>query len=124
MSYENIWNIKFPEHKNIWNKKFADHIRIMSIHKEDDTIVTFDSKSVETIHKVCLDGSLEKLDIPFKKLKSFTGYPPGINFYIHSGQEEFISYNTVTPDGRVLEVNRFLAVNKNPGIKRNNGTRG
>lgn len=46
------------------------------------------------------------------------------NFYIHSGQEEFISYNTIAPDGRVIEVNRFIALHKNPGIRRLDGTHG
>ncbi len=92
----------------------------MNIHKEDDFIwITPNDK----IWKIELDGSLalaDKDDID----DQVAIYKAHDNFYIHSGQEEWITYNTVAPDGRILEVNKFKAVFPNPGIKRVNGTKG
>ena len=73
-------------------------------------------------YQVQLDGTLQSFDLA--KADEISIYGAHDNFYIHSGQEEFISYNTIAPDGRIIEVNRFIAINKNPGIRSTNGRKG
>ena len=91
----------------------------MNIHKENDTIaiLTDDVRC----YMVLTDGTLALMKPDSDCTYEYQSYD---NFYIHSGYEEFISYMTIAPDGRLIEVNRFIAVHKNPGIKRSNGTRG
>ena len=85
----------------------------MNIHKEGDIIWIEPNDRVWEIQP---DGTLNIFDPEDTSI--LTVYKAHADFYIHSGQEEFISYNTVAPDGRILEVNRFKAVFPNPGIKR------
>jgi len=91
----------------------------LNIHKEYDIIWIEPNKKVWEIQ---LDGSLSPYDP--EDTNELTVYKAHDNFYIHSGQEEWITYNTIAPDGRILEVNKFKAVFPNPGIKRVNGTKG
>lgn len=91
----------------------------MNIHKEDDTIAILADEV--KCYIVETNGNMALTSPDTDCTWEYQAYD---NFYIHSGAEEFISYNTIAPDGRIIEVNRFLAVHKNPGIRRTNGTRG
>lgn len=91
----------------------------MNIHKEEDIICI---EPTNKCWEVRPDGTLTLF--PIEEADKIYTYKAHDNFYIHSGQEEYISYMTVAPDGRLIEVNRFLAIHKNPGIKRTNGTKG
>jgi hypothetical protein len=94
---------------------------ILNVHKEEDIICILKEKDTHaTIYKILIDGTMIEIDA----LKYDQLYRPYENFYIHSGQEEYISYMTVAPDGRLIEVNRFIAIHKNPGIQRVDGTKG
>jgi hypothetical protein len=96
---------------------------MMNIHKEYDkiTIVIRENNIWSTkSYNIDMKGILNETPDDFEGIR-MTAYD---NFYIHSGQEEFISYNTIAPDGRVIEVNRFIALHKNQGIKRVDGSRG
>ena len=94
---------------------------MMNIHKEYDIFTIFvKNPHKESTYIVDMKGQLSELEVNPQGIV-YTAYD---NFYIHSGQEEFISYNTIAPDGRVIEVNRFIALHKNPGIKRVDGSRG
>lgn len=92
----------------------------MNIHKENDLIAILTEDDIKGYH-IQMDGSMKSVNTTFDFEFEYKAYD---NFYIHSGQEEYISYMTVAPDGRLIEVNRFIALHKNLGIQRVDGTKG
>ena len=87
----------------------------MNIHKENDII-----KIQDKLYKLNMTGDLCLIHDDACMLDD-NEYKAHDNFYIHSGYNETITYNTVAPDGRVIVVNTFNAEHHNQGILRDNG---
>lgn len=94
----------------------------MNIFNETNYIdVEIEGQKELLIYKIHRDGTLER-DMTPKEIKNHLKEYD--NFYVHSGAQECIIYYTIGKGGSILEVNRFNALHKNVGIKRNDGTRG
>jgi len=111
------------EHKDPAGDSMKDYDWIplrMNVLTENNSIVVLADEM--HFYNIETDGSITNAD-QVREENSFEYYPFD-NFYVHSGASEMITYNTIGQEGQIIEVNRFKAVNPNPGIKRVNGTKG